>query len=140
MNMQVGNGVGARMTLYRYDFFEGSDQLTPRGRDQLAKIATQLPVTFFPVVVERTLDDPALAEARRAAILAELAKGAFPVPAERIVVGAPSALSLRGIEAEVIAQSMILRVAAGGPPVGVNAGPGGFVGATQTISTLGGGR
>jgi hypothetical protein len=140
MNLQVGNGTAAAMTLYRYDFEEGTDRLSPRGRAQLAKIAAQLPVTFFPRVVEATPETPGLAQARRYAVLAELARGTFPVPTDRVVVAAPAAIGLQGIEAELISQGRLGRLAAGGPDVGVDAGAGGFVGATQTISTLGGGR
>jgi hypothetical protein len=139
-NMQVGNGAAVRMTLYAYDFVDGSDQLSLRGMDQLAKIASQLPATFFPVVIERTPTNPTLAESRRVAVLTALARGTFPVPPERVVVAAPTAIPLRGVEGELITINQLARTAAGGPPVGTSYGPGGFSGATQTISTLGGGR
>jgi hypothetical protein len=140
MNLQVGNATAAGMTLYRYDFEEGSDRLSPRGRVQLAKMAAQLPLTFFPVVVEPTPGAPGLADARRLAVLAVLARGTFPVPAERVVVATPAAIGLQGVEGELLSQGRLARLAVGGPDVGTDAGPGGYVGATQTISTLGGGR
>jgi hypothetical protein len=138
-NIQVNNGMAARLTLYQYDFVEGSNQLSPRGRDQLAKIAALLPLSFSPVVIERTLDEPGLADARRAAVLAELGRGLFPVPAERVVVAAPAALGLRGIEADLTAQALLMRTSVGSPSLDSSTSPGPYAGATQTISTLGSG-
>jgi hypothetical protein len=136
-NVQVANGIAARMTLYRYDFVEGTDQLTLRGRDQLAKIQAQLPSTFFPIIIERTPNNPELEASRRLAVVTELSQGSFPVPAERVLIGAPSSLGLRGVDGELIYQNQLGRMALGGPPVSAYTGPGGFDAATQTISTLG---
>ena len=105
---QVANGDAARMVLYHYDFVEGSDQLNPRGKYQLAKIAALLPQIFNPIIIEATADAPGMDEARRVAVVRELAKGPFPVPAERVVVGRPISVPLRGVEAERIYHNLLL--------------------------------
>src|SRR4051812_33827017 len=51
---QVGNGLAALMTLNRYDFEPGVTRLNERGRDKLGAIAARLPVSFAPVIVERS--------------------------------------------------------------------------------------
>jgi hypothetical protein len=98
---EVANGAATFMTLYHYDFVDGSDILNVHGRDQLAKIALLLPQTFFPIVIERTPEAPFLAESRRVAILNELAQGKFPVPPQRVVIGPSLGDDLRGVEAQV---------------------------------------
>src|SRR5438128_6809085 len=96
------------MVLYHYDFVDGSDQLNPRGRYQVAKIATLLPQIFSPVIIETTVDGPGMDEARRVAVVRELAKSPFPVPAERVVVGRPISVPLQGMEAERIYHNLLL--------------------------------
>jgi hypothetical protein len=91
----VANGDAARMALYRYDFVEGQGALNPRGRERLAEIAAMLPQNFFPVVIEPDCL-PGLDEARRLAILNELANCPFPIPPQRVVVGRPLAHGLSG--------------------------------------------
>jgi hypothetical protein len=118
---EVANGTAARMTLYHYDFVEGRNALNQRGKDQLAKIAALLPHNFFPVVVERTPEAPALAEARRLLVLNELGRSSFPIPPERVMVAVPMANGISGVEAEKIYRNLIGQTAAGGmslPPIG----------------------
>lgn len=100
----VANGEAAAMVLYRYDFCDGSDVLNLRGRDQLTKIAAMLRGNGFPIIIERTPEAPALAEARRAAILNVLAHNAIALPPERVVIGPPIANGLSGEEAERLYQ------------------------------------
>jgi hypothetical protein len=119
---EVANGDAARMTLYHYDFQEGRAALTSRGKDQLAKIIGLLPQNFFPIVIERTTDAPELAVARRRVVLGELAKGTFPVPPERVVIGIPTANGLNGVEAEIIYRTLKTQTENGG----VNFGQSGF--------------
>jgi hypothetical protein len=99
---QVANGTAAQMIFYRYDFVDGTDALNVRGQDKLARIAAQLPTSFFPVVVERTPDEPGLDQTRRTAILNGLASYPFPIPAERVVIGPPIANGLNGREALIL--------------------------------------
>lgn len=97
---QVANGEAARMTLFNYDFKENDHELSLRGQQQLAKIAYMMPRNFFPLVIQATPDDPELALKRRQYVLEALAAADFPIPAERVVVSAPSAYGREGYEAE----------------------------------------
>ncbi len=116
----VANAAEAGLVLYHYDFVEGSSELNPRGGDQLAKVAAQLAVSPFPLIVERTPDDPALAESRRYAVLARLARGPCPVPSDRVLVGVPKAHGLSGTDAQVIAGNALGRTQQYGPPIPIN--------------------
>jgi hypothetical protein len=119
---QVANGVAAGMVLYRYDFVGCTAALNLKGRDRLAKIAALLPHNFFPLVIERTPEAPELAEARRVAVLAELAHGPFPVPPERVVIGPPLAHGLAGVEAVLINENLMRQTAAQGALGGLGFG------------------
>jgi hypothetical protein len=123
---QVANGLAARMVFYHYDFVDDTTELNIRGRDKLAMVATLLPTTFFPVVVERTPKQPGLDSARRSMLLAELARGSFPVPAERLVIGPSIANGMTGREAIFIYGNQLQNLASGGFIGG--AGATGFVG------------
>jgi hypothetical protein len=112
---EVANGEAARMVLYDYDFIQGGDQLNLRGRQQLAKMMALLPCNFFPIVIQEKPDIPPLNGARRRAVLNELARYPFPVPAERVVVGRPIANGLRGEEAEIISSNRLGFTRLGGP-------------------------
>jgi hypothetical protein len=111
---EVTNGEAARMVLYHYDFVEGSDQLKPRGKYQLAKITALLPLNFNPLIIEASPEAPALDEARRVAVVRELAVGPFPVPAERVVIGRPLSIPLEGADAERIYRNLLLNTESGG--------------------------
>ncbi len=127
---QVANGLAARMVFYHYDFVDGTSQLNLRGCDKLAAVAATLPTTFFPVVVERTPTEPGLDQSRRLTLLAQLAQGPFPVPAERVVIGPRIANGMTGFEAErVIYRRQLSNLASGGW-LGERAA-GGFVGGGQ---------
>lgn len=106
MEAQIANGVAARMTLYDYDFERGTDKLNYRGRDRLRQIAALTSCNVYPVMVERLPYRPELADARRMTVLNELLAMAS-VPAERVVVGAPLAVPMRGNQGEIIYQNMI---------------------------------
>jgi hypothetical protein len=93
----VGLGEAALMVLYDYDFVAGAAQLSPRGQQQLAKIAVLLASNPAPVVIERGTCAPALADARRLTVLNALAGGPSLVPPERVVGGVPNAPGLRGL-------------------------------------------
>jgi len=119
--IMVANGAAARMTLYHYDFVEGSAELTPRGLDQLAKLGPQLAASPYPLIVERTREDPALAASRRFAVLAALAKGPCPVTSDRVLVGVPIANGLSGRDAQLIDANAMSRTLGYGPPIPINA-------------------
>jgi hypothetical protein len=124
----VANGDAARQVLYHYDFEPDGEHLTLRGHDRLAEITAMLQYNGFPVVIERTPANPALAEKRRQVVLNELARGQFPVPAERVLIGQPLANGLRGPEAVVIYRNLLSQTAAKGPPIAVSGGTVGPVG------------
>ena len=116
----VAQGAAARLVLFRYDFVDGTSQLNDRGRDQLVKAAAQLAVSPYPLIIERTPDDPALADARRYAVLAALAGGPTPVPSGRVLVGLPSPNGLSGADAQIIGANALNRTQQYGPPIPIN--------------------
>jgi hypothetical protein len=130
----VANGEAAAMVLYRYDFVEGTNVLNLRGRDQLNKIAALLRGNNFPIVIERTPEAPALAEARRAAILSVLAHNDIALPPERIVIGPAIAAGLSGDEAVALEGFFYLNLRAQGTPLPIrNVGLGGGGGGTGGV-------
>ena len=110
----VANGDSARSVFYHYDFVEGTDRLNLRGRDKLLAMATRLPVTFDPVIIERTPREPGLDQKRRLSLLAQLATGPFPVPPERVVIGLPIADGLPPPDALLINGNRLASVGSGG--------------------------
>jgi hypothetical protein len=123
---QVANGQAARMVFYHYDFVEGTSQLNLRGRDKLARVASVVPSTFYPVVVERTPKEPGLDVSRRSTLVAELGKGSFPLPPERIVIGPSIAYGMTGFEALLIYGNQLQNLSSGGGIAGASTA--GFVG------------
>jgi hypothetical protein len=121
IQVQAANGAAARMVLYRYDFLACGPGLTLRGKDQLAKIVARSAHNGFPIVIERTPECPGLAEARRLVVLNELAHGPIPVPPERVVIGPPLAIGLRGIDA-VLIHDNLLKLTQQGPQGGISGG------------------
>jgi hypothetical protein len=137
---EVANGIATLMVLYHYDFVDGCDKLNLHGRDQLAKIAAMLPKTFFPIVIERTPEAPGLAECRRLAVLNELAHGPFPIPPQRVVIGPSLGDDLRGVEAALVNQNIMMQTMVRG--MGVVTGGGmasGMAGMGGGMSPMGGG-
>ena len=119
----ITNGVATRMALYDYDFLPDSAQLNYRGKDRVHRIAGLAVCNQFPIVVERLPANPALAEARKRAVLTELA-AAGPINPDRVVVGAPLGAPLQGVEAEVIYQNLLRQLESAGkmPSTGVGSG------------------
>jgi hypothetical protein len=76
-----------RFTLYRTDFLENSDRLSPIGASRFNLMATRLGSWLGPVVIEWSPGQPGLAEARRAAVVAALQGAGLPVVPERVVIG-----------------------------------------------------
>jgi hypothetical protein len=133
---QVANGQAARMVFNHYDFVDGTSQLNVRGRDKLAAVAARLPTNFFPIVVERTPKEPGLDQSRKSVLLAELSRGPFPVPSERVLIGPNIAYGMAGFEAvNAIYPGQVSNLASGGAIGG--AGVTGFVGGGQDFSAGG---
>jgi hypothetical protein len=120
IRVQLDNAEAARMTLYQYDFVDGTDLLKPRGKDQLAKIAALASRNFFPIVIENSaevdeVDEQArrfneqarqLDEQRRQTVLRELRQNGCPIADERVVIGAPISRGLNGRDAVRIEQNL----------------------------------
>lgn len=119
---QVERGQAARMILYQYDFFDGSEKLKPRGKAQLKKIAKLMSENAFSLAIEYTPGNPALDQKRRETVFNELINSSYSVPIERIVVGRPRFIGLRGPESEIISQNLLNQTAVGG--TAQSAGPG----------------
>lgn len=140
--VQVANGAAARMVFNDYDFVTGTSALNVRGRDKLGSTLARLPTTFDPIVIERTPRTPGLDQTRRLAILAELAGGPFPVPAERVLIGPPIANGLWGVEALLVNRNRLGAVAGQGGfgsglgGAGSGVGPGSFDASGLTGSTV----
>ncbi len=107
MGAQVAKGDAARMVLYQYDFVRGQAALNYRGRLRLQKIARLAPQNPFPIIIEANRYDPELDAARQAQVVAELSWAAFPVPAERVVVGLSPERGLDGLDAVLVHQGLL---------------------------------
>jgi hypothetical protein len=116
------------MVLYRADFVEGCPTLTPRGRDQLAKIALLLPRNFCPLIIEPTLCAPELDRARVLEVVNELGHCGFAIPPQRVVIGPPPAVGLNGVEAGIIYNNLLNQTLSGGARTGGAIGVGGTPG------------
>ena len=118
----IRNAEAASMILYQYDFEPGTATFNLRGRDKLGEIATRLPSTFHPIIVERT-GTSALDETRRRAVFGAFASGPFPIPIERVLIGHAVARGMSGVEAGLIHIATVKRAADAGPPIGVGTDP-----------------
>ena len=118
--IMAANGAAARLVLHRYDFKDGSAELNARGEDQLIKLSAQLANSPFPLLIERTPDGPGLAESRRYAVLAKLATGPCPVGSERVLIGAPMAGGMSGVDAQIVGNNALGRTQQYGPPIPIN--------------------
>ena len=125
---QIAKGQAARMALYQYDFLSDSDQLNPRGKAELCKIAQWLPANNFPVFVESTPGNPELDELRRQTVWNELNSICFATPSERVIVGRPNGRGLSAAESLLIDRNRLSLTGRG-----ASGGAGGAAG-TSTIS------
>ena len=127
----VQRGREARMVFYRYDFKAGTTDLNHTGRKKLKQIGDWLPKSFAPVIIERTAQDPELAENRRTTIVKEFNAMSFPVPDERVIVGSPISKGLSPIEANVILQNQLIQTGLRGVSSSGGGGGGGGGGGSQ---------
>ena len=116
----TANGAAARLTLYNFDFVQGSSELSPRGAEQLARLVPQLLSSPYPLIVERTPADPRLAASRRELVATRLAQGPCPIPPDRVLVGVPIATGMTGVDAQIVAGNALGRVQQYGPPIPIN--------------------
>lgn len=97
--MQVSKADGHRFILYRSDFLPGTDRFSPTGAGRFNLMYSRLPGWMGPVVVEWTPDQPAVAAARRQAVLNTLQRAGRPIQADRVVIGPSPYPGARGVEA-----------------------------------------
>lgn len=102
LTRQMETGEAARLVLYHYDFVQDENGLTPRGKYQLAKMISMLSRCECSLVIQQTADEPELDEARRVAVLTELAQRGLSLSADRVIIGVPSVKGLQGIEAQSV--------------------------------------
>jgi hypothetical protein len=85
--VQVAKADRHRFTVYRSDFLPGTDLFSPMGASRFNLMFARLPAWMGPLVVEWTPDQPALAQARRRAVIATLEQAGQPILADRVVIG-----------------------------------------------------
>jgi hypothetical protein len=76
-----------RFTLYRTDFLDGTDKLSPVGASRFNIMAPRIVTWPGPVLIEWVPENPGLAESRRQAVLALLNGGGIAMIPERVAVG-----------------------------------------------------
>jgi hypothetical protein len=102
IDLQVTNGIAARMVVYDFDFEPGTAVLTARGREQVGQVGAWMMRYPFPAIVERPGYRPQLGEARQFAVQEELRRRKINVAAARVVVGAPPTAGISGVEANIM--------------------------------------
>ena len=85
--VQVAKADTHRFTLYNSDFLPGTDRFSPIGASRFNLMFARLPDWSGPIVVQWSPDEPALAQARRQAVVETLASAGLPVMAERVLIG-----------------------------------------------------
>lgn len=98
-----------RFTLYRSDFLDGSDRLSPSGASRFNLMATRLASWPGPVLIEWSPDRPGLAEARKNSVLAYMQQAGVAVIPERVVIGPSPYPGLFGTDAAQNYETMISR-------------------------------
>ncbi len=98
-----------RFMLYRSDFLVGTDQLSLAGASRFNLMASRLPGWLGPVVIEWVPENPGLAEARRAAVVAMLQKTGRPVIPERVLIGPSPFPGTLGADANTYYNVMLSR-------------------------------
>lgn len=98
-----------RFTLYRTDFLDGSDRLSPAGASRFNVMAPRLQSWPGPVVIEWSPDRPGLAEARKRSVLAYMQQAGIPAIPERVVIGPSPYPGMLGTDAAQNYDAMIYR-------------------------------
>src|SRR5579883_586616 len=97
--VEVSKADPHRFTLYHSDFLPGTDRFSPNGASRFNLMFARLPTSTGPILIEWQPARPALAEARRKAVLATLERAGHPVPDDRVVIGPSPYPGAMGIEA-----------------------------------------
>jgi hypothetical protein len=97
--VQVAKADVHKFTLYRSDFLAGTNEFSPIGASRFNIMFARLGSWPGPIHIEWTPDQPALAQARRLAVLATLERAGRPVEAGRVVIGPSPYPGALGIDA-----------------------------------------
>jgi len=109
LSLQVAKADPHRFTLYRTDFLPGTNVLSPIGASRFNIMINRVGAWPGPVTIEWTPDQPAVAEARRQAVLAMLQRTGLPIIPERVVVGPSPYPGGLGIEPANFYNNMTIR-------------------------------
>lgn len=123
LEAQKRAGRAARLALYEFDFVPGSDELRPRGLQQLARIAQWIPSTPGEVLIEPSAYGAEVDEARRARVWQLLSGTPGGVPPEGVRVARPTVTGLDSVTGLLIESTRREQTAGRG-----GAGGGGAVG------------
>jgi len=109
LTLQVGKADSHRFMLYRTDFLPGTNVLSPIGASRFNIMVKRVCGYPGPVTIEWTPEQPAVAEARRQAVLAMLQQSGQPVVPERVVIGPSASPGGIGIEPVNFYNNMTIR-------------------------------
>ena len=107
--LQVAKADPHRFTLYRTDFLPGTNVLSPIGASRFNIMLKRVGAWPGPVMIEWTPDQPAVAVARRDAVLAMLQQSGLPIVPERVVVGPSPYPGGLGVEPANFYHNMTIR-------------------------------
>ena len=115
LHAQIAAALTEQLVLYDYDFSDnqGGSALTARGQRQLSAIAHMMMHCDGPLVIESSENNPTRDDARRRAVIAASKTLLVQVPEDRIVVGRPTAIGLRGVEARILDDNLLRRTRSG---------------------------
>jgi len=109
LNLQLAKADSHRFMLYRTDFLPGTNVLSPIGASRFNIMIKRVGAWPGPVTIEWTPDQPAVAEARRHAVVAMLQHAGQPIIPERVVVGPSPYPGGMGIEPANFYNNMTIR-------------------------------
>lgn len=98
-----------RFMVYRSDFLPGTSAFSPVGAARFNLMASRIGQWQGPVMIEWSPDEPGMAEARRAAVVAVFQRARLPITADRVVIGPPPFPGGLGTDAANNYSIMILR-------------------------------
>lgn len=146
-NAQASRAAQDQWMIYEYEWFKEGKQLGPFGQRHFAALTGQVPHCDCKIVVEPYFDvaknapDAELNEARRQALVVQLAAAGVPDPDSRVVLGYSQALPLYGPEGVQIGDARLPGGVSGigGTGGGAGAFGGQFGGIGGGAGTMGGG-
>jgi hypothetical protein len=126
--MQIANGLRDQQVLYHYDFNVGDEAatLSPRGQYQLRKMIQRMPATSCPIVIQTSIVNPELDEARRQSVLDALRAAGVPAGPDMVVAEHPPVPGLQGLEGVLIYNNMLGQTRARGGGFDFGGGGGGI--------------